>query len=458
MSRETIAQYTSTSAPEVLSKLKAERNGELEPTLEQLCIVRDGLFSIKSLKDIASEASLEERQVLDLITSVGQWATQARSFGGAEVTWDDDFAESNHSQIPLFRLPSGQVVNGMTKAAGSATRENTREIREMIERKTDEVAALEIHVQQWLDKAQDSLERAERARSDKSLAEHRKAHLDRLEKAKKAQARLDRARKSLDSLLKRRADMGVILHSSFRDAVAIKDVRKSAVMIMVAHPQDHDLARYLQRTRKTGMLLSYEHVTLVWMFAKMGKIDEMPMINPKSRGLSKCLYEAYELLETGRSDAMRSLLVLSDTESTQEEMRQAAVMARTVFPGLAGRFISALDTGIDKLVDRERAYLLRHLEVSCDSLLVKSIAHLSEDQVLRICRAAGLHTDGSSRVEESSIRNRLMQLGLVNDTGKLLPLGVKAERLGLKEEFWQAVDRWRDGDLDWDAELLPLMQ
>jgi len=51
-----------------------------------------------------------------------------------------------------------------------------------------------------------------------------------------------------------------------------------------------------------------------------------------------------------------------------------------------------------------------------------------------------------------------LQLGLVNDTGKLLPLGVKAERQGYSDEFWQAVDRWRDGDLDWDAELLPLMR
>lgn len=458
MSRETLAQHISTTAPEVLSKLQAAKSSELEPSLEQLCTIRDGLFSIKSLSDIASETGLEERQVLDLITSVGQWATQARSFGGAEVSWDDEYAAAHQSQIPLFRMPSGDVVNGMTKAAGSATRENTREMREKIERKTDEVAALEAHVQRWLDRAQESLDRSKRAKSDKSRRAHLNTHQERLAKADSARKRLAKARASLHREMQNRADMGVILHSSFRDALAIKDVRKSAVMIMVAHPQDHDLARYLQRTRKTGMLLSYEHVTLVWMFAKMGKIDGLPAINPKSRGLSKCLYEAYELLETGRSDSMRALLVLSDSESTLEEMRSSAVMARTVFPGLAGRFLAALDTGIDKLVDRERAYLLRHLEVSFDSLVIGSIARLSEDQVLRICRSAGLHTDGSSRVEESSIRNRLLQLGLVNDTGKLLPLGVKAERQGLSDEFWQAVDRWRDGDLDWDADLLPLMR
>ena len=458
MSRETIAQYISTPTPGVLSKLKAEKTGELEPTLEQLCIIRDSLFSINSLQGIAAQTGLEVRQVLDLITSVGQWATQARSFGGAEVTWDDEFTASSGSQLPLFRLPSGQVVNGMTKAAGSATRENTRVMREQIDRKADEISSLENLVQHWLDRSQESLERAERARSDKSQQAHLDSRKERLAKSVKAQKRLDSARASMDKLLQERAQLGVILHSSFRDALSIKDVRKSAVMIMVAHPQDHDLARYLQRTRKTGMLLSYEHVTLVWMFAKMGKIDGLPLINPKSRGLSKCLYEAYELLETGRSDAMRSLLVLSDYDRTLDEMRTAAVMARTVFPGLAGRFTSAIDTSIEKLVDRERSYLLRHLEVSCESLAVKSIAHLSEDQVLRICRTAGLHTDGSSRVEESSIRNRLLQLGLVNDTGKLLPLGVKAERQGYSDEFWQAVDRWRDGDLDWDAELLSLVR
>jgi hypothetical protein len=48
-------------------------------------------------------------------------------------------------------------------------------------------------------------------------------------------------------------------------------------------------------------------------------------------------------------------------------------------------------------------------------------------------------------------------MGLVNDTAKLLHTGVAAARQGVENQFWEAVDRWVDGEKNWDSDLLTLL-
>ena len=396
----------------VLDELTRSDSKEPTYTLEQLQAVRTGLSVESSLQTIAENAGLDSGEVLDLIAKLGQWITQSRSFGGATVEW------TGEAELRLFNQPLG-ITPGLTKAAGKETRGSvTPLLDEMLE------------VTEKLDKC----------------------------KTPQSRARLE---KRLAKLRKTRSEMhSVVLHQSFKPKAAggdVRDVVSSCAMIILGNPGDHDLARYLQRSRKTEKLLTYEHVTLVWMFAKLGRISDLPYINPSSPGLKKVLAEAYNLLETARSDAMRGLKILTDEKSKPEEMRDAAIMLQSIHPGLASRLVRTIDTGVAKLIQQECSQLKRYLSVASDTLVLDEIASLGEEHVLRICRGIGLHTDGSSRVEESHIRARLTQMGLVNDTAKLLHTGVAAARQGVENQFWEAVDRWVDGEKNWDSDLLTLL-
>lgn len=362
----------------VLEELTRSDSRELTYTLEQLQSVRTGLSVQSSLQTIANDCGLESGEVLDLIAKLGQWITQSRSYGGAFVEWVGD------TDVRLFNQPSG-IIPGLTKAAGKKTREN-------VELLLAEIAEL----------------------------------TEKLNKCKTVQSRT-RLEKRLAKLRKTRTDLySVYLHESFKPRAAggdVRDVVNSCAMIILGCPGDHDLARYLQRSRKTEKLLTYEHVTLVWMFAKLGRLADLPQINPGSQGLKKCLAEAYNLLETARSDAMRGILSLISSSTDLAEMRDAAIMLQSIHPGLTARFVRTIDTGVEKLIQQECDQLKRYLSAAADSLMLDDVASLGAEHVLRICRRIGLHTDGSSRVEEQQIRARLTQMGLINDTAKLLHTG-----------------------------------
>lgn len=250
----------------------------------------------------------------------------------------------------------------------------------------------------------------------------------------------------------------VLAHKSLAPAALGKDVTKALAEILAAQPGDGDVVRYFQRTSARQQALAFEHVTTVWMFARVGRLDELGMINPGSAELAQRLCDGYDILENARAQAMRSLLVLCADGTDPSDVAGLLVALRPVAQGLVrdlDKLVRCADSHHGRrAIERELRWLCRMVDSHESSLLIGRIEDLNQGQMLRIVQQAGIDTNRVTRVEESEVRAKLVRMGLHADADQLVTTGVRAMRAGLDDEFWDAVERRSEGDPDWDSRLL----
>jgi hypothetical protein len=254
----------------------------------------------------------------------------------------------------------------------------------------------------------------------------------------------------------------VAADASFRPArLGGRDITGAMSAMFAAQPDRETAVRYKQRTSEREKVLTFEHVSLVWLFSRINRLDEIGEVNGDSAALGHCFADGYDLLEVTRSSAMQALWALCEGGLDLQEVKDAIVRLRPLHENVADRIEGALrvaERGESRHLDRELLWLRRTVEANPLSIVVRDISEMRAGQVLRTAQAAGLHTGGSSRVEETEIRNQLQMLGLVGDADQLVPTGVAAVRAGLADAFWEAVERRADGDPKWDAELVVAMR
>ena len=402
------------NTPSVIEKLRDHKTQSTNVNLQALKTIFKGLHGAASLPHMAAETGLSEEAVVAAIVGLGSWITRARAKSGVDIVFlNPDTAQVRYAQdkgldsAPPLQMQmlvnSSGVPEGLKKGVANSY------VPEVPQSKSNGI---------W-----------------------KKGKSGNLEVPVYGNV--------------------VIVHASLSPEAIGKDIKGSLAEIIAACPTEADLARYIQRTSEREKLLAYEHVTLAWLFCRLGRIDDLAEVNPGSASVSHRFADAYEVLELGRIRAMKAMHTLCEPEVSLDAVRDALVVLRPVAEALVrpleGLAAKATESS-EKALRTELRWLRRQVDTNAAALVCQSVAQLNEGQVLRIAQAAGLHTEGSTRSEESSIRTRLANMGLSSDADQLVGTGVQAQRLGLETEFWEAVERRADGDPKWDAVLVSQMR
>lgn len=401
MPTELLEHCCTSTSPDVIEQLRTHKTTTAVADLPALItIVRDLNNPHLSLSEISQSCGLSEEDVKTAIIQLGSWITRARGKSGVDIVFLGDVAGAE-LQMTLFGNTTN-VPSGLKKGIAD----------------TVDVPAVPAKASNF-----------------------------------KRKGRV---------VLPVTYGNQVLVHESLSPKLIGKDITGSIAEIIAAQPKEADLARYVQRTTEREKMLMFEHVTTVWLFSRIGRLHELREINPTSAALSRCLAEGFDVLELARVNAMRAVRRLCADDVTVDEVRDALVylrpLAESLIRPLEGLVANAGRSNGERALRTELRWIKRQVEANSANVLCPSIAHLNEGQVLRIAQAAGLHTDGSNRVEESEIRSRLAQMGLSGDADQLVGTGVQAIRLGLNDEFWEAVERRADGDPTWDRQLVSAMR
>ena len=193
--------------------------------------------------------------------------------------------------------------------------------------------------------------------------------------------------------------------------------------------------------------------------AQAGRLDKIDQVNAKDPVFHAQAVAAYDLLDIARQDALNGIdKLLEGDVSDLQGLLNACVKSRWIAEReitLIERMIKAaqLRPGALKTLVNELKFFSARAKNLPHAYRPESIASLNVGQIQRIAEAAGLPVEGSSRVEESLIRNKLKALGLTSDLDRLVPEGIRAAQAGQLDEFWVVMGARAEGDTSW-AEAL----
>jgi hypothetical protein len=431
-----LAQARQLHTPDVTSQLRERELAVSKWSPNELEDLYYALVQMYSLEEIAEYCKKTTDDVIDEIARYGSWIRQGRKYSGFTVVWADEMGPKMRTDLQSRLFQTTGMVPGGTGTV----------------RKEQVDALVDAHIQ----RAELRMGLGVKA-SKKNGPAPKKLFRVFGELSEEDQKRL-RNREGVRDL----GLLEVAADASFRPArLAGRDITGAMSAMFAAQPDRETAVRYKQRTSEREKVLTFEHVSLVWLFSRIGRLDDIGEVNGDSAALGHCFADGYDLLEVTRSSAMQALSALCEGGLSLQEVKDAIVRLRPLHESVADRIEGALraaERGESRHLDRELLWLRRTVEANPLSIVVRDISEMRAGQVLRTAQAAGLHTGGSSRVEETEIRNQLQMLGLVGDADQLVPTGVAAVRAGLADTFWEAVERRADGDPKWDAELVVAMR
>lgn len=464
-----LAQAGKLQDRDVVAQLRDRELAASKWTVEQLEDLYRRLMSTIPLADVARELSKTPEEVLDEIARFGSWIRQGRKYIGVKPVYVHQLSRRSDDahQLRLFQVvpvPAGtnrvtkedvekrvEDLLGRARSRGKLDRVEAKRLKKEDREASDLIhaTAADIVGELGLSEALGSEAKPKGGRKKRSGMRATATGTYKGVVASQGIANL-----GLTDIL-----VGEGFHPSENGG---RDVTGAMGAILAAQPDREMIVRYLQRTNEREKVLSFEHVSLVWLFARMGRVDEIGEVNGTSAALAHCFADAYDLLEVTRASAMSALADLLEGRVTASDAMDSIVRVRPLLESHAGRLEAAArhaaNTSDVRLFERELGWLKRTVENHPQGMVVSDISELSAGQVLRIAELSGLHTSGSTRTEESEIRAKLQMMGLAQDADQLVPTGVAANRRGLSDEFWEAVERRADGDPKWDRELVAAMR
>jgi hypothetical protein len=281
---------------------------------------------------------------------------------------------------------------------------------------------------------------------------------------KKVKARSRSRRKNKDTV-----DLGpqpIVVPRGFeRKAWHGRDVTKALAAIVVTDPDDETVARFISREyQEQAKVLTYEHLHLVWFYAKMqaeAKLEEFGAKNPVFAALAVEAFDTLDYARRDAGDALRELAAgnVDDLDALLHACAKAAWLAEGDLAKVE-RLIQAAklrDTAVNALA-RELGYLSQRLKTTPARYLPRTIAELNAGQIRRIAAAAGLDVDNGGRDDERELRQRLRDYGFGADLDRLVPDGMNAIRTGRLDQFFRVMDARKDRDNTWHVQLRALNQ
>ena len=238
-----------------------------------------------------------------------------------------------------------------------------------------------------------------------------------------------------------------------------RDVTKALAAIVASAPSADVISRFASRTYRTrSSVLAYPLVAGVWKFATAGRLDAIDKVSPDPVFHAQVV-AAYDLLDVARCEAIEYVrsIVESDQGLTPDHISRACERAGWLSELEFGRLRHAASAATD-----DKTTALLEIAVKRFKAAVRaepgryrpvSIAALTAGQVQRICAAAGLTIEDTTRTEELEIRSRLRELGFSRDADRLVPEGLRAYQRGQSAEFWAIMTARREGDQNWSEQL-----
>ena len=464
-------------------KVLAEYRGQIRVA------VRDGLLPGEDLGDtyrfrLAAVMGLHSQvRVLDVVADFGTWLTHVNGGANAETVNGIE-----RERLPLFQAPPlaesairpALVRKGKKwipfedlSVADQARALQLSEMQqlaltELAEASGDEAAKAKIEeiivsrerMSQARRVGMSPAEQAEAAKARKATASDEDEQLPLFGEAAKPRRRRSRSagsvrtsarREALIEELRRDANAVVIPPGFERKAWHKRDVAKALASIVVTDPDDETIARFIARKYQTqAKVLTFPHVTQVWMFARLGRLERFDRINPKNPVFGQLAVEAFDLLEVARQDAINGLLLLAAGPGDRTELANACTKASWLAESEIKKIAGMIERGSpDVRLAVELNFLRQRIESNPSGYMPASIAELNPGQVRRIAMASGLSVDNDDRSEEAEIRQALKDYGFTNDLDRLVPAGVKASRAGRREEFFDVMKARKAGDNEW---------
>lgn len=427
----------------VIERLRGATNtaGKPKLTLAQARVIVDALCSgHESLSDTAVKAGLTEDRVLDVVAELGTWLTHVN--GGSSVV-----AVPANTQVQgvLFQAASlGQGSGDVVIHQGRVT-------------PFDKLTAMEQAKAARLTRAQ----RREVSTALKKGGEA--AGRAEVERLLKERAKGKKGRKGRPSRVVIPTSAVLIPPGYEKTAAHKRDVTRALCAVVESAPDDESLTRFLARHYGTqAKVMSFPIVTQVWLFARLGRLDEIDQVSPDSPVFAELLVDAHDLLEVARKDAIEALDTVvqitnvspSDLETLAHTVRRAYWLAEAELSTLLRRIEAATHRASAlSSVEHELRWISQRVQRHPKQYMVDSIAQLSLGQIRRIAQAAGLDVDNDERQIEANVRNRLKELGLSSDLDQLVPAGVKATKAGRDEDFFEILQARRRGETDWHIQL-----
>lgn len=242
-----------------------------------------------------------------------------------------------------------------------------------------------------------------------------------------------------------------------------RDVVKSVGSIIYHNPDNVEITRWLDRRyMSTSGVLTGADVATLFLVAQLGRLSEMGSLTP-SPAASQAIVGAFDLFSVSISDARDGVKELAemgtakqpiDTEKIKHNVAKMAWLDES-----RARRLLTLAEQAEEFGDRASQEALEQnlrsfaREASRTELNPTSIAALRRSQVLRLIERAGLAKSEDLKRTESSIRNKLIEMGLRDDLDRLLSDAMRAVHAKCESEFWKALEARKAGDSDWRARL-----
>ena len=264
----------------------------------------------------------------------------------------------------------------------------------------------------------------------------------------------------------RPGDEGIVIPLGFeRRGDQRRDVARSVAAVITHNPDDTEISRFIDRKYPAAVgVLSGRDVYTVWRVAQLGRIDEMDLVS-KSAAYAQVVVAAFDLLDTTITDALNGVAYLTElAESATSafgsaedlaDLADACIKVSWVNEGRMLRLTNALDRTQASQSDSAFRSLLREVRLFARASATpggsppRSIAGLTEGQVQRLVEQAGLGPAVDARKVESTIRQKLIAMGLRNDVDRLLPEAMRAVSAEVEDQFWEALTARQNGDTEW---------
>ena len=213
------------------------------------------------------------------------------------------------------------------------------------------------------------------------------------------------------------APQGAPVHSSFLPTELGRDIKPSLSAIITHRPDNDELALYEIRRNKEGAdkYVRFETCTVLGFFARVGRIDEVALVNEQDPVFHQVLLSAWDMLDIARIDAVRGLASLVGVGDYNFPFEEAKMKAAPVFWREVSDVEKAEMLGGPADVEKTRRIIHARILANPDTFVVPSVGDLTVAHIAGICTANGIVLERDINAERAA-RKLLAEMGFTSRT------------------------------------------
>lgn len=197
-------------------------------------------------------------------------------------------------------------------------------------------------------------------------------------------------------------------------------------------------------------LTTFQSLRATWMLIQLGQLRRVAQDPDLPLKAAETLVLSYDALETARADSVEAMLKLR-TNPEPEELDSLAVRARPLSEAAVRRLeqVLAHTRREERLAGARFRGINQFLDQTGQMNLPTHVGELNEGQVHRIGLMLGLETEPISDRDARAADERLTDMDMADDIPWLKGLWISARSCRREDDFWDAVKRLSEGDVNW---------